>query len=130
MGSAIIPLIAAVIVAATTWQGHRRVLASGDRLTQGYYRGRGVALGLAGGLVLDAAITIVTGRALLGIAIGVPAGLLVGLLVGVWWEHRHRGELRPLNSEARETRRFAFFLALLAIVLAVVAVLGIVWFSR
>ncbi len=130
MGQAVIPAVVAVMIAALTWQGHRRAMARGERQTQGYYQGRGLAWGLAAGLALDALLVTLTGNNLLAVAVGVPVGLAAGALVGLFWERRHAGELRPLNAEDLEMRRFALVLGLGAIVLGVLAVLGIVLLAR
>ncbi len=126
----IIPLLVAALVALSTWSGHRRARASGRRLSQGYYRGRGMAWGLAAGLALDAILTALTNNLVLGVAIGVTLGLTGGALLGGLWERKHSAELRPLSSDERDERRFVIVLALVAIVLGVLAVLGITVFSR
>jgi len=130
MSQAVIQAIAALLIALATWQGHQRAMASGERQTQGYYRGRGLAWGLAAGLAIDALLVALTDSSLLAVVVSVPLGLAGGALLGWLWERRHAGELRPLNSEDLEMRRFAVALGLGAIVLGVLAVLGITVFSR
>jgi len=124
-----VPLIGAALVAIFTWMGHQQATKRQERPTEGYYRGQGLAWGLAAGLFIDAALTALSGNAFLGIIAGVPAGLLGGLVVGIFLERRHRERVRPLNSDEKDERRFIMLLALGAVVLAVLSVLGITLFS-
>jgi hypothetical protein len=126
----IVPLVGAVLVIVYTWLGHQQAIRREMQPTEGYYRSQGLAWGLAAGLLIDAALTAVSGNTFLGIIVGVPTGLLGGLVVGELQERRHRGAVRPLNSDEKEERRFMVLLALGAILLAVLSVLGITLFSR
>ena len=126
----IVPLIGAALVALFTWLGHQQAVKRSARPSTGYYRGQGLSWGLAAGLLLDAMLTAVSGNTFLGIVTGVPIGLVGGLVAGELLERRHRDALRPLSSDEKEARRFAAFLALGAILLAVLSVLGITLFSR